>query len=72
MPLGCVVEQYKYNLQGRGGKGSRQVPSDCWDGRLMAQGVSGAVGKGTGQAVALDIVSRRFDRELHTVNGSHA
>ena len=30
---------------------ARQVPSDCWEGRLKALGytVSGAVGKGTGR-----------------------
>ena len=38
----------------------RQVPSDCCSGRLMVQGVSGAVGKGRGQVRGS--VSRRFDR----------
>ena len=37
-----------------------KVPNDCWDGRLRAQGVSGAVGKGRGQVRGS--VSRRFDR----------
>ncbi len=43
-----AVLQEQEKLPG-GGKGSRQLPSDCWDGRLRAQGVSGAVGKGRGQ-----------------------
>jgi hypothetical protein len=46
MGLRAVLQEQE-KLPGR--QGSRQVPSDWWDGRLRAQGVSGAVGKGRGQ-----------------------
>ena len=39
-----LVQEQEKLLEGKG-KGSRQVPSDCWDGRLRAQGVSGAHGR---------------------------
>ncbi len=42
---GATVQEQEKPLVLSPCKVSRQVPSDCWDGRLRAHGVSEAVGK---------------------------
>jgi hypothetical protein len=37
-----------------GGKAQGRCPSDCWDGRLRAHAVSGAVGKGNEVCQGID------------------
>ena len=57
--LRAVLQELE-KLPGR--QGSRQVPSDRWDGRLRAQGVTNLMGGRQGQRTGAEVVCKVLGR----------